>query len=244
MATIEAIKSHLGSMGRADFETTWPGDLNWPRERLTVFVMDCLPYGCSRHIEGLPSKWATRIERNLRRARQRDEELTKQGWTIIRYYNCEVRDRPKATARKLIQTLAELKQVDESIATAKAVVAIRDGELRFGLENWMRFCRLLTELGVRFQKQLVEEILVYGEKWSKKRFKAIWKTALHHGILKWSTSGTHPGPLYMEVMRALKLQPDRRMIMRTRYARKRVRRKTSGPHKARRMEDLGRREAV
>lgn len=233
MASIEGLKAQLGAMGRADFETTWPADLSWPRERLAVFVMDCLPFGCKVHARDANQRWGIRIQTNLGRARKRDAELTRLGWRVYRVYDCEAREKPRKIALKVCEKLAELGGAEEDIASARSIVAIRDMELRVGMENVLRLLRLISSLGWTFQKILVEEMLVYQEKWSKTRFKMLWKACLHHRVIRSDYNGSHPGPLYTDVMRALKIAPDRRITQAVKRAKRRIRRQVTAAQRTR-----------
>ena len=62
--------------------------------RLAVFVDGCFWHGCPEHYR-LPktnsSFWAAKVERNQSRDRRNDRELARAGWTVLRFWECEVK---------------------------------------------------------------------------------------------------------------------------------------------------------
>ena len=70
-------------------------DLAFVNKRIAVFVDGCFWHGCPRHY-GLPRSnsdfWRRKLEKNQERDRRNDRELAAAGWTVLRFWSCEIRD--------------------------------------------------------------------------------------------------------------------------------------------------------
>ena len=69
-------------------------DIVFSGVNLAVFVDGCFWHGCPEHY-GLPKTnsafWAAKVERNQERDRRNDRDLTRAGWTVLRFWECEVK---------------------------------------------------------------------------------------------------------------------------------------------------------
>lgn len=82
-------------------------DVVLPRRGLAVFVDGCFWHGCPQHGR---TQWhgpnAPLWEEKMARNRARDERSTALaqsfGWTVVRVWECEVRDDPGAAARQVL----------------------------------------------------------------------------------------------------------------------------------------------
>ena len=85
-------------------------DLAWPGLRVAVFVDGAFWHGHpSRHRPGRSgSYWDDKIARNVARDRQVDEQLTSEGWTVVRVWDFEVR-RDIASVVNRIKTALRLR---------------------------------------------------------------------------------------------------------------------------------------
>lgn len=68
-------------------------DLAWPGRRIAVFVDGAFWHGHpSRHRPGRSGEyWDEKIARNVERDREVDRELERQGWTVERVWDFEIR---------------------------------------------------------------------------------------------------------------------------------------------------------
>jgi DNA mismatch endonuclease, patch repair protein len=92
-----ALRKALWSLGlRYRLKSDLPGkpDLVFTRARIVVFLDGCFWHGCPVHSQQPKTNsgfWLAKIGRN----KQRDSEVTKQlnlsGWTVLRYWEHEVR---------------------------------------------------------------------------------------------------------------------------------------------------------
>ncbi|MCV7057759.1 very short patch repair endonuclease [Mycolicibacterium gilvum] len=67
-------------------------DLVFSRARVAVFLDGCFWHGCPRHLR-LPAAnaeyWSSKIEGNVRRDHETDEQLRERGWTVRRFWEHE-----------------------------------------------------------------------------------------------------------------------------------------------------------
>ena len=70
-------------------------DLVFPSKKLAVFVDGCFWHGCPRcyrQPENNKEYWVKKVARNMERDQRVNRELRRQGWTVIRLWEHEVRD--------------------------------------------------------------------------------------------------------------------------------------------------------
>lgn len=69
-------------------------DFAWPGRKVAIFVDGCFWHGCTR-CKSLPTSnvefWRTKIEGNRRRDRRVTRALRRQGWKVIRIWECHIR---------------------------------------------------------------------------------------------------------------------------------------------------------
>lgn len=78
---------------RLNSEITGRPDLVFPKQRVAVFVDGCFWHGCPQHgsrPKANSAFWNDKIERNIERDRFVTEELQRQGWTVLRFWEHEV----------------------------------------------------------------------------------------------------------------------------------------------------------
>lgn len=68
-------------------------DFAWPKSRVALFVDGCFWHGCPRCDR--PSKsnldfWKTKIVSNRRRDRRVSRKLRKEGWRVLRVWECRI----------------------------------------------------------------------------------------------------------------------------------------------------------
>ena len=83
---ISGWRRHLRLPGKPDFV--------WPEARLAVFVDGCFWHGhnCGRNVTPKTNAqaWREKIRRNKTRDRRTSRLLRKDGWTVIRIWECEL----------------------------------------------------------------------------------------------------------------------------------------------------------
>ena len=85
-------------------------DFVFRRERVAVFVDGCFWHGCPRHAT-TPSTngtfWKAKLARNAARDREVTRSLRKDGWTVLRIWECAlVLSRAGRTVARIIRALA------------------------------------------------------------------------------------------------------------------------------------------
>lgn len=71
-------------------------DLVFPGAKVAVFVDGCFWHGCPRHgshPKTRPEFWATKISRNRERDAQVDEDLSRMGWHVMRFWEHDIREK-------------------------------------------------------------------------------------------------------------------------------------------------------
>lgn len=89
-------RSQQNLVGRPDFV--------WRRFRIAIFVDGCFWHGhdCGKNVtpKANANAWREKINRNRSRDRQASRQLRRQGWTVIRIWECQLaKDPGKALSR-------------------------------------------------------------------------------------------------------------------------------------------------
>lgn len=67
-------------------------DIVFTRHRMAIFLDGCFWHGCPQHAT-LPKRnadyWTPKLERNVERDRDTNEQLRAAGWTVLRYWEHE-----------------------------------------------------------------------------------------------------------------------------------------------------------
>jgi DNA mismatch endonuclease, patch repair protein len=84
-------------------------DFVFAKSRLAVFVDGCFWHGCPRHYRP-PSQNRAYWKQKLNRNRSRDlvviQALTERGWSVIRFWEHEIRESPQSCAQRIRAFLA------------------------------------------------------------------------------------------------------------------------------------------
>jgi DNA mismatch endonuclease, patch repair protein len=87
-------------------------DVAWPSRRVAVFVDGAFWHGHpSRHKPGRSGPyWDDKISGNVERDRRVDDELARQGWTVIRVWDFEVRKDLQSVVERVKIVLAAIRR--------------------------------------------------------------------------------------------------------------------------------------
>lgn len=91
---------------RRNYKLLGKPDFVFPKEKLAVFVDGCFWHGhkCLKPRDSLKSGfWKEKIERNKKRDRKVNSSLKKEGWKVVRIWECEIEK--KKYRRKINQIL-------------------------------------------------------------------------------------------------------------------------------------------
>lgn len=97
-------RRHLSLPGRPDF--------SWPSLRIAVFIDGCFWHGCPRCYR--PPKtnrafWTEKVQSNRRRDRRVTAHLRREGWLVIRIWECRVQS-PASLRRLQVAFVARIGQ--------------------------------------------------------------------------------------------------------------------------------------
>ena len=70
-------------------------DIIFSKHRIAIFVDGCFWHGCSEHyqIPGTNTEfWNNKIEKNVKRDRKNNSNLRNMGWTVIRFWEHELKN--------------------------------------------------------------------------------------------------------------------------------------------------------
>jgi DNA mismatch endonuclease, patch repair protein len=95
----------LWTAGLRGYRKHWPvarkPDFTWPGRKIAVFVDGCFWHGCAK-CKSLPTSnvefWKNKIETNRKRDRRITRRLRRQGWKVVRIWECCV-NRPSSLRR-------------------------------------------------------------------------------------------------------------------------------------------------
>ncbi|MEU9030582.1 very short patch repair endonuclease [Streptomyces sp. NPDC048383] len=79
-------------------------DIAFPGAKVAVFLDGCFWHGCPQHATRPKANaewWREKLERNMARDRETNEQLTSAGWTVLRFWEHE---RAEAVAARVIAT--------------------------------------------------------------------------------------------------------------------------------------------
>lgn len=91
---------------------TLPGhpDFAWPSKKLAVFVDGCFWHGhtCGKNLSPRTNakEWTEKISRNKARDRRITGALRRQGWRVVRIWECHLRKRAKPCVERILRELA------------------------------------------------------------------------------------------------------------------------------------------
>jgi DNA mismatch endonuclease (patch repair protein) len=91
-----------------NFKLPGKPDIAFPKRKIAIFIDGCFWHGCSIH-GSIPKTntdfWAAKIKGNIERDRRITDQLTTDGWTVIRVWEHEIKKCLDTIVEKIIQTL-------------------------------------------------------------------------------------------------------------------------------------------
>lgn len=89
-------RRHSALFGRPDF--------SFQKQKVAVFVDGCFWHGCPRHFN-IPQNnrpfWRKKIASNKLRDRHVNKKLRSQGWSVIRLWEHDIKERPQHCIRRV-----------------------------------------------------------------------------------------------------------------------------------------------
>lgn len=108
IALINIFKSHKISGWRRNFNLIGKPDFVFPKQKLIVFVDGCYWHGhsCRKRKPGENNEyWEQKIDRNKTRDMTVTKKLRKDGWGVVRVWECEIKKKKHGKKIKVIKDL-------------------------------------------------------------------------------------------------------------------------------------------
>ena len=103
LAFIEILRSEHLTGWRRNYPLHGKPDFVFPRCRLAIFIDGCFWHRCPKHCR-MPNTnreyWETKISRNAKRDRSVTKQLKEDGWTVIRFWEHDLKGGSAATRKK------------------------------------------------------------------------------------------------------------------------------------------------
>ncbi len=107
-ASLAGWRRHQNLPGRPDFV--------WRRAKVAVFVDGCFWHGhdCGKNVTPKTNarSWQEKIERNRARDRKVARALRKEGWTVIRIWECQLKKSPGRCLARIRNAINKMRQVE------------------------------------------------------------------------------------------------------------------------------------
>lgn len=110
LATIRLFRKHKIVGWRRNQALVGKPDFVFPKSRLVVFVDGCFWHGhtCLKPRDSLKKGfWKEKIERNIKRGKMVNKALRKDGWKVIRIWECEIEKKKYSRKLRLIKDYLE-----------------------------------------------------------------------------------------------------------------------------------------
>jgi DNA mismatch endonuclease, patch repair protein len=110
------LRKFLRDVGEPGYRIHWekaPGrpDIAYPGKRVAIFVNGCFWHRCPHCNPSTPKThrefWQEKFTHNVERDRERKESLEKDGWTVLMFWECQIRKDPRCVALKIKERLDE-----------------------------------------------------------------------------------------------------------------------------------------
>ncbi|MEW6747475.1 MAG: very short patch repair endonuclease [Planctomycetota bacterium] len=85
-------------------------DVGFTRARVAVFIDGCFWHGCPKHYippAGNSQYWSAKLVTNQTRDEKNTRQLIEAGWTVLRFWQCEVKDALDCVVARVIQAVRE-----------------------------------------------------------------------------------------------------------------------------------------
>jgi DNA mismatch endonuclease (patch repair protein) len=119
-----ALRSALWSLGlryRLHAPISGKPDIVFPRHRVAVFVDGCFWHGCPEHSVRPKTNsqfWKDKLEKNIARDRRTSASLTNEGWTVVRFWEHEIKGNIPDVVERVIQAIRKA-TVNESAIVSR-----------------------------------------------------------------------------------------------------------------------------
>jgi DNA mismatch endonuclease (patch repair protein) len=102
------IRKKLWSLGlryRVNYKLPGRPDVVFVSRRLAIFIDGCFWHRCPLHYQSPATNrlfWETKITSNVQRDRDVEAQLAREGWTVLRFWEHEVKDDPDRVIQSIL----------------------------------------------------------------------------------------------------------------------------------------------
>ncbi|MEW8692905.1 MAG: very short patch repair endonuclease [Candidatus Thiodiazotropha endolucinida] len=85
-------------------------DIVFPGKKVAIFIDGCFWHRCPEHFKAPVQNaefWAKKIERNVERDREVEQQLIAIGWHILRFWEHDIRVSPETCISRVLNTIAK-----------------------------------------------------------------------------------------------------------------------------------------
>lgn len=103
-------------------------DLVFPSLRTVVFVDGCFWHSCPQHLvmpQTDQERWARKLALNVQRDRRNDQDLSKNGWKVVRIWEHDVRRNLASTVKRVSGILNRRRKADGRLGRSGHARTIR-----------------------------------------------------------------------------------------------------------------------
>ena len=108
LALAKLLRSHHITGWRRNETVFGKPDFVFPKPKLTVFVDGCFWHGCPKHATQPKNNrafWQRKFSANKERDRLVNQTLRRDGWRVIRIWECALRKRPLSCVQRILRAL-------------------------------------------------------------------------------------------------------------------------------------------
>jgi DNA mismatch endonuclease (patch repair protein) len=96
---------------RKNYKLLGKPDIVFVSKRLTIFIDSCFWHGCPKHLripKSNKSYWIQKIQKNIKRDAYVTNELKKEGWAVMRFWEHDIRNGLEKSAKKVFSKYNKL----------------------------------------------------------------------------------------------------------------------------------------
>lgn len=100
----------LGRRYRVRYNLPGRPDIVFPADRIAIFIDGCFWHSCPEHFQQPETNaefWKDKIQRNILRDKKVTQQLTKEGWTVLRFWEHDIKNDLDACINKVIRVLED-----------------------------------------------------------------------------------------------------------------------------------------
>lgn len=120
LALMKLLRSNKISGWRRNQQVFGKPDFIFKKVHVAVFVDGCFWHGCPKHHKYPKSNkafWRKKLEANIKRDRLVNSTLKRDGWTVVRIWECQLAKRPGVCVARIMRILEARRPVHSPLLT-------------------------------------------------------------------------------------------------------------------------------